>query len=66
MERNLEKQSEIQPEFRRGGMVEIRFRVPLYVAEWFAYQASDVFKHRNIYIRDILIAIWRKATNGRT
>jgi hypothetical protein len=57
VERNLE--------IRRRGMVEIRFRIPLFVAEWLAEKAQESFKPRNNYIKDTLIS-WYRREHGRS
>ena len=62
----MERNSQIQSENRRGGMVELRFRIPLFVAEWLSQKAHENYKHRNIYVRDIIIALYRRDKNGGT
>jgi hypothetical protein len=61
----VERNSELQEESRRGGMVELRFRIPFFVADWLTKKADENFKHRNTYIRDILIQLYRR-DNGRS
>lgn len=45
-------------------MVELRFRIPSTVADWLSQKAKEHFKDRNIYIRDLLISLYRRE-NGR-
>jgi hypothetical protein len=56
--------AEREKESRRGGMVELRFRIPLSVAIWLSEKAEQNFKHRNNYLKDLLIAMYRR-DNGR-
>jgi hypothetical protein len=61
MPQNEERNSELQ----RGGMVEIRFRIPLSVAIWLTQKADEVYKRRNNYIKDFFIAQYRREKNGK-
>jgi hypothetical protein len=45
-------------------MVELRFRIPSFVAEWLDIKSKEAFKHRNNYVKDILISLYRR-DNGR-
>jgi len=41
-------------------MVELRFRIPSFVADWLDDKAKAVFKHRNNYVKDVLIMLYRR------
>lgn len=56
VERNLEN--------TKVYMVELRFRIPSTVADWLTQKAKENFKDRNIYVRDILITLYRRE-NGK-
>ena len=45
-------------------MVELRVFVPSTVAKWLSLKATENFKTRNVYVKDLLIAIYRRE-NGR-
>lgn len=60
----MEPLEEIKPENQDHYMVELRFLIPNTVADWLSLKATEVFKHRNIYVRDLLVALYRR-DNGR-
>lgn len=60
----MEPLEEKQTETPEHYMVELRFLIPDTVADWLSLKATEVFKHRNIYVRDLLVALWRR-DNGR-
>jgi hypothetical protein len=41
-------------------MVELRFYIPSTVANWLSLKATENFKTRNIYVRDILVLLYRR------
>jgi hypothetical protein len=62
--RNLEPLEKSQENSSDHYMVELRFYIPNFVAEWLTLKANEVFKKRNTYVRDLLVALWRRE-NGR-
>lgn len=46
--------------------METRVYLPQDVAEWLDERASDVYKSRATYIRDLLIELYRKRNGGVT
>lgn len=43
---------------------ELRVYIPPEIGEWLATKAQSVFKPRNTYVRDLLIALYRKETEA--
>lgn len=45
-------------------MVELRVFIPDDVAEWLSLKATENYKKRNVFVRDLLVALFRR-DNGR-